>query len=678
MTFEPDQIYCIFDYETFSEAPLKKVGGFEYSVHPSTEIMCAAWRIGTRATLADAPTMHWAPKRAIMHPRNTSEQGWAFKRLIEALLDPAVIVVAHNAYFEQVITRNVLARMIANQALKTLPPSRWLCTASLAAALALPRNLEGAANVLRLGSRKDMAGHKLMMKWAKPRKPTKHNPATRHDDPEEYEKIVDYCITDIDTEVALFLKVPGLTKKERKVWELDQAINLRGFRVDRPLVKTVLRMISEETKELNRETKALTGGLIASANERATVKDWLESGGVFLTNMQKKTIEDAIADGLVSGDAKRMLEIRQAISKTSTAKYHAFEMRSRHDSRVRDILVYHTASTGRWGGAGVQPQNFPRGTLGDPNLLAKVIRSGDLEMVRLIYGDPMTAFSYCLRGMIVPPKERVFDVADYAAIEARVLFWVAKHEDGLQAYRDKRDLYCELASVVFGRKITKDDTKERFLGKEGTLGAGFGLGWKKFQASCKTKGQTVTDDVAQAVITAYRTTHKPVVALWKFIERAAVAAVQNPGTKYTINRTTWRVRNDFLWCKLPSGRRLAYHKPEVRYEPSPWGDKRPVLYHWGIGEKNRQWVQQKTYGGKLVENIVQAIARDLMAEAMLRIDAAGHWDLVLSVHDELIGERDVFGDGTHEEFIRLMETVPTWAEGCPVSVEGWEGKRYRK
>lgn len=674
MTFAPEQVFCVLDYETYSEAPLKRVGGFEYSIHPSTEILCAAWRVGTRDTLAENETSYWAPLR-----KDDIRQGWQFHSLVELLSDPSIIIIAHNAYFEQVIIRNVLGRKIANHTLQNLPSSRFLCTASLAAALALPRNLEGAARVLKLAHQKDMAGHRLMLKWAKPRKPTKNDQSTRQSDPDEYEQLVSYCVADINAEVDLFLKVPPLTPTERQVWLLDQAINLRGFYTDRPLVKTVLKMISQEVKELDRETVELTGSEVSSATKLADIKSWLEAGGVFLPNMQKKTVEDAIADGLVKGDAKRMLEIRQAVSKTSTAKYQAFEMRSRHDGRVRDILVYHTASTGRWGGAGVQPQNFPRGNVKDTGQLIQIMKSGGLELTRLVYGDPMTAFSSCLRGMIIPPKGKVFDVADYSAIEARVLFWVANHEAGLQAFRDKRDLYKELATKIFGVKIEKVSDSQRFVGKQATLGSGFGMGPEKFQATCKNLGQEVSEALAKTAIGAYRETHRPVTVLWKMIERAAIAAVENPGTKYSINHTKWWVKNGFLWCQLPSGRRLAYHGPAVRWELPKWGGaKRPVLYHWGLDPKTHKWVNSKTYGGRLVENVVQAVARDVMAEAMLRIEGAGPWQLVLTVHDELIAERDVFSTGTHEAFIALMKEVPGWAEGLPIAVEGWEGRRYRK
>lgn len=681
MVFDEFQVYLALDYETYSEANLKKVGAFEYSIHPSTEIICASWRLGTRATLAAAPTKTWVPGRD------------SHLDLWHAFTDPDVILVAHNALFEQVITRNVFAEKYLGTAegasayaleqrekIRSLAPQRWLCTASLASALALPRKLADVAAVLKLPVQKDMDGHRLMLKWCKPRKPTKNNPSTRHTNPDELKRLVSYCATDTDAETLLLLKLPELSGRERKVWCLDQAINLRGFRVDRPLVKTVLQMIAEETVLLNSATSRLSRGTIRSTKQRDATLDWLSDQGAYFADLTKKTVEDALAVGDLPKPVKRMLEIRQAASKSSTAKYQAFEMRSRHDGAVRDILVYHAASTGRWGGAGIQPQNLPRPTISDAIGTAEVLRDCDLEMVRTMFGDPMEVFASCLRSMIIARKGTTLDVMDFASIEARVLFWVARHEEGLKAFREGRDLYVEQAADAFqipAEEIAKDSL-ERFVGKTLILGAGFGMGKDKFRGTCAAQGKIVSEEIAELGITSYREKHAPVVKLWRSIERAAISAVENLGKRFTVNRTSWWVRGEYLWCQLPSGRRLAYFGPAVKHEPTPWGERRPVLYHWGADAKTKRWVFGKTYGGRLVENVVQAIARDLMSEAMLRIDARGPWQLVLCVHDELVAERPLKGPGSLGEFQALMEQLPLWADGIPVKTEGWSGRRYRK
>jgi DNA polymerase len=456
-------------------------------------------------------------------------------------------------------------------------------------------------------------------------------------------------------------------------------------------VNRVLGLIEQETEYIDAQTELMSMGAIRSATQRVPVMNWLENLGVFLPNLQKKTVEDALATDLAgetneytkredAEQAKRLLQYRLDISKSSTKKYTAFEERSRTDSRLRDILIYHTASTGRWGGAGVQPQNFPRGSIKDSIQASRLVMREDLEMIRMIYGSPMAVFSSIIRNMIVAPKGQTLDVADYAAIEARVLFWVANHEEGLQAFREDRDLYKEQAMDIYRIKdIDLIDSTKRFLGKSAILGAGYAMGAKKFQATCAQQGEVVSLELADTAIKSYRKKHWPVVKLWGNIEKAAISAVQRPGKKITVNHTSWFLSKDnFLFCELPSGRRIAYATPTVKFEPTPWGEKRPVLYHWGVDPTTKQWVEAKTYGGKLVENVVQAIARDLMAEAMLRIDAVGWSRIVLTVHDELVAERTLFGEGSNEEFCRLMAETPEWAKGLPVKVEGFESARYRK
>jgi DNA polymerase len=692
---DKNQKYLVLDYETRSEADLRKTGAFEYANHPTTQILCVAWRLGTRQSLMAqlAAKRSWEARDALAdEPNPFAAKLWspAFKETSEAaeeldalLMDKDVILVAHNALFEQVITRFVLARKFLNGNLKEIPHDRWICTAALAAALALPRNLEGACAALQLPIQKDMDGRRLILKYCKPRKLSKNNKNKWHNSAGDLRRIMLYCQNDVDAETLLFLTAPPLSEKERKVWLLDQKINFRGFEVDRPLVKAALQLISEETINLNRETTEMTGGRPGSTTQRDAVLKWLHREGVFLPDLRAKTVSDAIKEGLVEGEPRRLLEIRQAVSKTSTKKYSAFETRSRTDGRVRDILVYHTASTGRWGGSGVQPQNFPRGTIDDTTLAAEVLRTGDLECVRLIYGNPMDVLSSCLRAVIRAPEGRELFCADYAAIEARVLFWVAKHATGVKSFLEDRPVYEEMATVIYGLEDIKEVTKpQRQVGKQSFLGCGYGMGWKKFLQTCKHFGMEVDEETAQAAVSAYRSFHRPVVTLWSNLEKAAIAAVKRKGTKYTINRTKWWVDKlpgtdfEILWCQLPSGRKLSYPRPEVRFEPTSWGDKRPVLYHWSQNTLTRQWECTSTYGGKLSENVVQAIARDLMAEAMLTIERAGY-ELILSVHDELLAERQI-GEGSVKEFEKLMGALPPWAEGCPVKVAGWSGHRYRK
>jgi len=676
-TFTKDTVYAVIDFETRSCANLKRTGSFEYAADKSTELICVAYRIGTRETLKTAPIRCWSP---LVHDFDNL----MWRTFITTLLDTSVILCAHNALFEQVITKFVVARRLLGDhrllEAATASPSRWLCTASLAAALALPRALEGAAKAAGLPVQKDMEGRKLLLQMCKPRKATKKNTDKWHESPPQIQRLMEYCKKDVEVETDLFLALPPLHPTERKVWELDQRINLRGFQVDRKLAITVLDMIDEETRQLNKETDEMTLGMLVSTTQRDGVLEWLAAERVFLPNLQAKTVADALAAGVVDGDARRMLEIRQAIGKTSTAKYEAFEHRSRYDGRLRDNLLYHGASTGRWGGAGVQPHNFPRGDVKDSAQLASIIALGDLELVRFIYGNPLSAFASCLRGVIVAPKGRQLYSGDYSTIEVRVLFWLAKHLDGLQSLAMGEPIYEDMAAVIYGKNRDDVTKEQRQVGKAAVLGAGFQLGAKKFREHCQVKqGIDMDENTAELAIKAYRSHHYPVVQLWANLQRAAIAAIENRGKRYAINRTTWWLERRFLFCQLPSGRRLAYADPEVRYEIPRWGgeEKRPVIYHYETNPVTRQWERSATYGGKLTANVTQATARDLMAAAMLRIDAHGGYDVILTVHDEIVAEADA-SYGTLAEFEGLMKELPSWAAGLPVKVDSYQATRYRK
>lgn len=657
--------YLIVDYETRSEADLKKVGGYEYAVHPSTKVLCVGWKLGRKDELRSAPTKVWSP--AIPSP---------YGELIKALCDPTVVKVAHNAFFEQVITRHVLSRIVHRPELLTLPHSAWICTASMAAAMALPRKLEHVCAALKLPFQKDMEGHRLMLKYCKPRKPTKNNPAKWHSNLAELKRIMAYCGADIDAETELFLTLPELHPTERQIWLLDQEINFRGFRVDRPLVKTVLGMISEETKRLHAETREITGGKLNSVLQRDALLKFINSP---LPDLKAKTVREALSTpGLLEGVPRRLLEIRQDVSKTSTKKYLSLEMRSRTDGRCRDILMYHAASTGRWGGQGVQPHNFPKGVINDPLYAVEVLKeSKDLETLRLLWGSPMDVFSSILRPMIIASEGKEFFCADWNAVEARGVFWIAGHEEGLDAFASGKEIYKEMASHIWKIEVNQVDDLKRDLGKRAILGCGFGMGPPKFKETCWLQGNVdIPIELAERAVKAYRSLHYPVVNLWSNLERAAIYAVKHPGKKVTVNKTSWYVRGKYLFCELPSGRRLAYYGPSLRSRLTPWGEKRPVLYHWGVDPKTKKWVDSGTYGGRLTENVVQATARDIMSFALLKASTRGY-EINLSVHDEILAEKEK-GKGSVEEFENILSELPPWAQDFPTKVKAWKGNRYRK
>lgn len=689
--YSPDQVFMVYDYETFSETDLKKCGSWEYSVHPSTEVLCVSWMVGTRKQLErklknKEKAQSWAPKRSWNAHRKDIRKGRTFATLLK---DKKIIKVAHNSMFEQAITRNVLPRHLGKYIGKApfiIPHEQFLCTAVQSASHAMPRSLDGATGALKLDHAKDKEGHRMMLKWAKPKKPSKADPSTRYT--KNFDRLLEYCEHDIYAEVGLFISLDLPTPSERALWLFDQVINFRGIRVDRDLVQKTLKLIGQEKKILTDELRRLTKGYVQTAGQKKVIHAWLKKKGVELPNLQGKTVEAAIKDGVVEGVAKEVLLICQKLNKTSLKKYTAFLAHSASDGRIRFSLNFNATVHGRWGGAGVQPHNFPRGTLkykdADGNehdlapYAAELIKSGaNLELIRLLFGDPTEVFVSCLRTMIVPSEGYELFVSDFSAIEARVLFWLSDHKEGVKAFNEKRKMYEELAMVIFNRtsisKVLKD---ERFVGKQAFLGSGYGMGWPKFQRTCEDFGQKVSKEVAKKAINGYRKLHAPVVKLWNNLERAAIAAVQKPGKTFRVNHTEWFMKDKFLVCRLPSGRCLYYYGAEVKYQKTPWGEQKPVLYHWTVDSRTKKWVFTKTWGGVLTQNCVGGISRDLLAASMLRQEKAGYM-VALTVHDENVCERKI-GEGNIEEFNKLMKAVPKWAEGIPMAVEGFVGDRYRK
>lgn len=299
-----------------------------------------------------------------------------------------------------------------------------------------------------------------------------------------------------------------------------------------------------------------------------------------------------------------------------------------------------------------------------------------LETLRMLFGDPMAVFSSLLRSMITAAPGKKLYAGDYAAIEVRVLFWMAGHADGVAAYRDDRPIYEEMAAAIYDVPLAEivNPSIERDMGKRAILGAGFQMGAPRFKDQCAEFGNIITEELAETAIKAYRRKHAPVVKMWANVERAAMAAVKNPGRAYKVNKTKWWVEGKYLFCELPSGRRNSYYGPEIRQRKMSWGEMREGLYHWGVDPIKKTWRLEATYGGKLVENCVQGTARDLMAYAMPRVEAEGY-EIVLTVHDELVTEK---AQGSAAEFGALMAELPPWAEGLPVKVGAYESPVYKK
>jgi DNA polymerase len=599
------------------------------------------------------------------------------------------LVEAHNVFFEYCIWLNVLQE---RHGWPAIPLRQWRCSAAKAAAHALPRSLEGAGEALRLSLVKDVEGAKVMKKMTKPRKSRKKEREQWERDnqqPPAYlwwesiallDRLIDYCRHDVLSEEAISHSLDDLSAEETELFLLDLHINSRGFQLDTEAVTKAQRLLAKESVLFNEELTLLTHQQVQKATQRARMLAWFEHVGLTLYDTQKDTLDTLLTDEDAKLDlpprVRRGLEIVRALGRSSTAKYQAMADWMGPDGRVRGGLLYHGASTGRWSGKGVQPHNFPKGTMKvDQEDLWAVLKAGTREQISERYRGVMEALSNGLRGAIIATPGKQLYVADYASIEARVLLWLANDTEALGIFERGEDIYCDMAKDIYDRPITPKDKDERSLGKIAVLGLGYQMGAKKFRATCAQFKIALDEEFAVQVVEAYRNKFSLVVEEWAAQQEASMCAVTEKN-RVPCGRVTWFTKGRFLFCQLPSGRRLAYPYPQVSNQKMPWGGERPCLTYMGIDSYTRQWRRQKCYGGMLVENIVQAIARDVLAAAMQRAERAGYV-ILLTVHDEVIAERSS-GEGSVLEFEQLLTVIPPWIRGCPIAAKGWRGTRYQK
>lgn len=676
------------DFETRSACSLRKSGTWTYSKHATTQVLCMAFRLP-----------HW-PKdeTALWHPAfphlDLPESRDRLDELFAWILS-GELVEAHNAWFERCVWLNLMGPRYGWPAVAS---EQWRCSAAKAAALALPRDLDTLSVVLKAAWRKDMAGSKVMQKMSKPRKPRKKerevwaeryghtpHPTVWWETADLFADLFDYCRQDVLTEENVSHIMADLSDDEQAVYGLDQTINSRGFLIDAQAVRAALVLIAQEERRLNEELSILTDGTVERATQRKRMMKWFSTEGLDLFDTQATTIEDTLMRGDLSEPARRGLEILRELGRSSTAKYDTMRgWMDPQDHRVRGGLLFHGATTGRWSGSGVQPHNFPRAVAADANKkkatqeeLWEHVTQGDLSWIDA-HGGVMKVLSAGLRGAIVASPGKHLYVADYASIEARVLFWLANDQEMLDLFRRGEDIYCDMASQIYKKPINKHDhPNERQLGKAAILGLGYQMGWAKFVDTAKAQyGITIEDKFAQTVVETYREKRWRVKQMWGEQHEAAIDAC---GSSHPIRcgKVTWHREGRFVYCTLPSGRRLAYPFAEVAKREVPWGGTRDAFTYMTINTLNHQWQRQTSYGGLLVENIVQAVSRDLMADAMQRCEQSGVYAPILSVHDEVIAEAHPVL-GSVKEFEQIIRTAPRWAKGCPIEVEGWAGLRYKK
>lgn len=647
---EPQRVLYL-DTETYSSVDITKAGAFKYFEDPAFEILLLpyAWN--------DEPV--WVLD--LTDPSGHDE----LPDIIAALRDPDTLKVAHNAAFE----RGAYHRAFGFYQ----PPEEWLDTMILGAYNGLPLSLDALGDALNLPHQKLKEGKALINYFCKPCKPTIANGGRtrnlREHAPEKWERFKEYAGRDVETMRLAHRKLKRypVTMWERKVWALDAHTNERGVLVDMELAKAAMVLDKAFKAEHTKELQQLTH--LDNPNSVAQLKDWLEVMGIHVDSLSKESIKELLEEA-TDPTTKRVLELRQLLGKTSTKKYDAILAAACSDSRVRGLLQYYGAArTGRWAGRLVQLQNLPQNHLEDIGMVRELVRAKDLEGLELLYDNVPDVLSQLIRTAFVAKPGHTFLVSDYAAIEARVIAYLAGEKWRMEVFAHGGDIYCSSASQMFKVPVEKHGVNGhlRQKGKIAELACGYGGGIGALKAFGADK-MGLTDDEMQDIVTNWRLASPKIPKFWRDTENAARRALISPGKTFTVPCGVKYLKDaDALRCKLPSGRILTY-----------WGaglDDDGNICFMGQNQTTRKWEKTDTWGGKLVENIVQAYARDCLAVALLRLDAAGY-AITFHVHDEIIAEAP---EGSRwEDMAEIMGQPIEWAPGLILRGDGYATKFYRK
>lgn len=691
-------MYATIDFETYSEAGyvydyatrkwegllnaskkgLSAVGVAHYAKHPSTRILSLAYKLPNQEVRV------WVPGDEI--------------RIFNLFIDVDYIE-AWNVAFERWIWEEIAVK---RHGFPPISPDKWRCAAAKSRAFALPGALADAGRVLQTAIQKDKDGARLLNKFSIPRNPTLKDPRIRilpSDDLEDAKKLYAYNKQDVEAELEISSILPALSPFELKFWQCDQEINHRGVQIDVVSVLSCIHIIEQAHAKYNAELPNLTNGAVSVSSEVTRIKKWMLSLGVETESLDEESITELLKNPLLLPQIKRVLEIRQLIGSAAVKKLYAMLNQCTLTGRLHDLFIYHSARTGRAAGAGVQPQNLPRGQEGfDVETALTVIHSGSLSAVETAYGNATMAVSNCLRGMFIAREGFDLIASDYSAIEAVVLAELAGEEWRREVFRTHGKIYEMSASTITNvsfeeicvfKETTGKHHEVRKIGKVAELASGYGgwIGaWKAFGAD-----EFLSEDAIRNAILAWRSASPAIVQFWGGqlddrytpyyygIEGAAIQAVLYPGQSYSARSVSFQVLDGILYCTLPSGRKLVYHKPLLESSTRRPGTYELSYEGWNTNPKNGApgWIRQVTYGGKLVENITQAVARDILAHAIVNLEEAGY-PIVLHVHDEIVAEIPQ-NQKSLGEFEKIMSTMPTWAADWPVVAKGgWRGKRYCK
>ena len=636
------------DLETYSSVDLGKSGVYKYAESEDFEILLFAYSINDgEVKVIDLANGEIIPEEILSALSDENVEKWAF-----------------NANFERVC----LSRFLG----KRLKPQGWYCTMIWSAYLGLPLSLEKVGEVLKLNKQKMNEGKALIRYFSIPCKPTKTNGMrTRnlpHHDLEKWSTFKEYNQRDVETEMEIKKKLSAFPMPQSE-WEnywIDQNINDRGILIDESLVDSAIKF-DEILREENMDRAIELTGL-ENPNSPLQLKEWLNKKGLEIDSLAKKDVESALKNA--EGDIKEVLELRQELSKSSVRKYDAMKNVKGKDNRARGLIQFYGANrTGRYSGRLIQVQNLRRNNLKDLDLARSLVKNRDYETMEILYESPSDILSQLIRTAFIAKEGTRFIISDFSAIEARVLAWLAEEQWVLEAFENGEDIYCRTASRMFGVPVEKHGVNGhlRQKGKIATLACGYqgALGALKAMGGIE---MGLSEDELQSIVDSWREANPNIVSLWWDID-SVVKRVVKTRSKEGYKNLVISYEKGILFIQLPSKRRLAY--PKAKIGMNRFGGESIVYEGIVVGNK---WDKTESYGGKFVENIVQAIARDILAEAMMRIENEG-FNIVMHIHDEVVIESD---SSSIEEINEIMSLVPSWAPGLILDADGFESEFYKK
>ena len=641
------------DIETYSPEPIADSGVYRYAEHPDFMILLFAYAFD------DGPVTVIDLASGSMIPAP----------VLRSLRDPQVIKVAHNATFE----RTCIGRMLG----ETLDPSQWECTMVQCARCGLPLSLGEAAKVLGLEAQKMTEGKKLITQFCTPSAPTLYTTGTRMEpsaDPDGWQTFKEYCRMDVEVERQLekALAWYTVTDEERRLYAVDQLINDRGVLTDRVLVDNAVRLDTVYKARLNAEAQHITG--LSNPNSAAQLREWLgQRLGRELDTLRKAELPDIIAE-TDDPQVQRVVQIRAEMAKTSCTKYATMQAMRCQDNRVRGILQFYGTRTGRWAGRGVQMQNLPQNHISDIDLARTLLKEGDMDTLELCYGNVPDTMSQLIRTAFVAPEGKTFAVCDFSAIEARVLAWLAGEEWVLEVFHGHGKIYEATAAQMYGcdvKDISKTDPR-RQKGKIAVLALGYGGGVGALAAMGGERMGLSQEDMS-ALVNDWRKANPHIVDLWSKLETTARRCFSTR-SPYKCHGLRFDMEGTTMTITLPSGRKLCYR--DMTEATNRFGSR--SLKYRGINSTTKQWSWIETYGGKLTENIVQAIARDCLAHTLIQLDELGI-PVAFHVHDEVVCE---VPEQDAKDALKLIQNVfaypAEWAEGMPLKGAGYITPYYLK